>query len=228
MLAAAGMQLLPAFWQRLQPSSLPTSPWLLPLSYGALTMESKLEVALDQKGNPRLEEQRFELRYPAVPVDPDERAKLPATLVQGIPPCEGLIPRSCSTIGEHIKHHREKLAREHSERQPERKLLLAACLAELQREKEYREAIQLSLEALETVHDPHDFAPLGIGSEALRVVFDLAMTAGDDDTLVKALQVWDALQSRSSGRCSSILCTNISGSPCVNLTVHELGTGDEL
>ena len=38
MIAAAALQLLPRFWQRLQSSALPPSPWLVPLAYGALAM----------------------------------------------------------------------------------------------------------------------------------------------------------------------------------------------
>ena len=213
MLAAAAMKLLPSFWQRLlSETALPSSPeWLVPLAYGTLTMDSVLEVSHRPNGDPCIAEQRFQLSYPAVPAmsDANNRANLPATLVQGVPPCEELIPSSSrySTIGQHIEYHREQLAREvnvpHSPAE-ERKVLLAACLSELRQEVEYREAIQLSLQALESLHDPADFAPLGIGSEALRILFDFAMTAGDDEAVLQGLRVWDTIQNApSSGRSSS-------------------------
>ena len=212
MLADAALKLLPSFWKRLvSDHGLPPRPWVVPLSYGTLSMESTLAISHGQGGNLSLREQRFELHYPAVPVDARDRADLPASMVQGIPPCEHLIPASYHiTIGQHIAYHREQLAREIGDfpREQHRKVVLAACLAELRQEKEHREAIQLSLEALEKLDDPDDFGPYGIGSEAMRILFDFAMTAGDDEAVLKGLQVWDTIQkttpcssSRSSSTC---------------------------
>ena len=78
------------------------------------------------------------------------------------------------SIAQHISFHRQKL-RESGGQQRQRKVILAACLAELREENEYRESIELCLQALEGCSQL-DFCPLQIGSEALRILMDYAMT----------------------------------------------------